>query len=76
MTLYSGGVVFIFSLDSQAYAALIRVTYGLNVRDDDDLISVLAETLHRLVENGAPGISIVDNFPIRESMMEALQIEN
>ena len=55
------------SLNSQAYTTLIRVTYGLNVLSDDDvLISLFGETLDRVVGEGAPGACPVDLFPIRE----------
>ena len=55
-------------ISSQAYTTLIRLTYGLNVvSDDDELISIFAETVFRLIKEGTPGVSIIDLFPIRES---------
>lgn len=51
----------------QAYTTLIRLTYGLNVvSDNDDLISIFAETIFQLIKEGTPGISIIDLFPIRK----------
>ena len=51
----------------QTYTTLVRVTYGLNVESDEDvLISLIGETLTRIVDEGIPGSCIVDVLPLRE----------
>ena len=46
---------------------MIRMTYGLNVDAEDDvLVSLIGETLTRIVEEGTPGASMIDLFPLRE----------
>lgn len=54
-------------IDRQAYSTIIRVTYGLNDSGEDSLSLVFEEALRRLMEEGAPGTSIIDHFPIRKS---------
>ena len=34
--------------------------------DDDDLVSLFGETLNRVVEEGAPGVCMIDLFPFRK----------
>ena len=50
---------------------MIQVTYGLNVTgDDDELVSLFGETLHRIIQEGAPGACTIDLFPFRESFIQ------
>ena len=43
------------------------MTYGLNVAlDDDSLVSLFGESLEHFARVGAPGLCIVDLFPLRE----------
>ena len=49
------------------YSTLFRLTYGIDVdRDDDVIISLFSEALERLVSEGAPGACPVDLFPLRK----------
>ena len=51
---------------SATYTTLIRMTYGINVVSDDDvLVALIGETLNRLVAEGPPGASPIDFFPLR-----------
>ena len=55
-------------LCSQAYTAIVGMTYGLSITsDDDDIITLFDEALARVVPEGAPGACIIDLFPFRES---------
>ena len=55
----------------QGYTTLMRITYGVTVnRDDDDLIRIFAKALERIVDEGAPGASMIDLFPFRERYVE------
>ena len=50
-----------------AYTLLFRVTYGIIVNSDDDvLLSSFQEVLDCIVDEGPPGASIIDLFPIRK----------
>lgn len=58
---------YFIGMGRQAYTTIVRVTYGLNVAsDDDELISIFAETLHRIVLEGVPGVAPLDLFPFCE----------
>ena len=57
---------------SQAYTTLVRVTYGISVYSDDDvLVSLFGETQNRIVDEGTPGASMIDLFPLREFWVRA-----
>lgn len=46
---------------------MVRVTYGLDVTDeDDDFFTLFAEALNRVIQEGTPGLCPVDLFPFRE----------
>ena len=50
-----------------AYTLLFRVTYGIIVNSDNDvLLSSFQEVLECIVDEGPPGASIIDLFPIRK----------
>ena len=53
---------------SQAFTTIMRVTYGLtNGADDEELFSMFVVALKRVVDEGAPGATMIDMFPFRTS---------
>ena len=53
-----------------SYSTLFQVTYGIDVEGDEDaVISLFAESLSRLVEEGPPGARMVDFLPFRKSQL-------
>lgn len=53
---------------SKAFTTIMRVTYGLdNATDNHDLFSMFSVALKRVVDEGAPGATMIDHFPFRKS---------
>ena len=66
-SLFVGNETLSDKLDSAAYSTVFRVTYGINVDSDEDgLVSLFGETTNRIVQEGSPGFTLIDLFPLRQ----------
>ena len=53
---------------SQAFTTIMRVAYGLdNAAENKELLGMFTVALKRVVDEGAPGATMIDLFPLRES---------
>ena len=65
------------SFHSQTYTTLMRMTYGISVVSDDDvLVAMIGETLNRVVSEGPPGTCMIDLFPFREFSVQRYILQN